>query len=125
MKLKIEKLEKKQEDNRGSVYDFVSRATKHFLVIKTKKGITRGEHYHTGKIASKNPEILVFASGKAEVYVKDLKTGEEKTFTVDEPTKMMFYPYEYHSIKALTECLFFEINPEKEERVDTIKSKQI
>jgi len=128
MQVKIEKVSIWKEDERGKVFDFPARASKYFIVIHRKAGTASGDHYHKGTTKSKSPEIFYFISGKAELFVRDIKTGEEQTFILDSGTKIEISPFIYHSFKALTDIIFLELNVSKEDfagyEKDTAKSEK-
>ncbi len=75
MKIKTIKLEKK-EDARGSLVQNESteirNRMKHFFVSTSKKGVIRGQHYHTEKV-----EWFLVIKGRARIYFEDINTHEK------------------------------------------------
>ncbi|MBI5449592.1 WxcM-like domain-containing protein [Candidatus Gottesmanbacteria bacterium] len=78
---------KVRRDERGwlvqNEYPFLSRAMKHFFVSYSKKGVVRGQHFHT-----KKQEWFLIIKGKAKISFEDLKTHEREEVVVsgDKPT---------------------------------------
>ncbi|MFH1366977.1 MAG: hypothetical protein ABIH38_03230 [Patescibacteria group bacterium] len=119
--VEINKLVKVMENEKGMTFQFENRPSDKILFAKRKVGTVSGVHYHTGKSNMKNPEILVFLSGKIEIYFKDLKTSEEMRAVVDYPVMIKISPNIYHEVKALTDIIFLDMNSLEEGEKDTIK----
>jgi dTDP-4-dehydrorhamnose 3,5-epimerase len=73
----------------------------YFITFKNK-GIIRGNHYH-----KKWYEWFGVVTGKVEVFLKDIKTGEIKTFILDADSdrykRLEVGPYIAHAFKSLTD----------------------
>jgi len=72
-----------------------------YFVTFKKKGIVRGNHYH-----KKWREWFGIVSGKVEVFLKDVKTGEEKKLILDANSgkykRLEIGPYIAHAFKSLS-----------------------
>ena len=127
MLAKIEKVSLWKDDERGKIYQFSARESGFFLVLYRRKNTTSGDHYHKGTIKSKSPEIFYFISGQAELYLKNLNSGEEEKHLIEPGIKIEIPPYIYHSFLALTDIVLIELNVSKEDfdnyESDTVKSK--
>ena len=98
-------------DKRGCIYKFIpDKAVKEIVTVKRKKSAVSGNHYHKGTSSSKNPEKLILLNGKAKIYLKNLKTNEEKEVIAKEGEEIHIWPYIHHTIKALEDnTLFMEL----------------
>jgi len=119
--VKIEKLNIVKENKKGIAFHFENRPCKKMLYVRRKKGTISGSHYHQGKSKMKNPEMLLFLSGKFEAYFKDLKSKEEMKVLLDYPAMIKISPNIYHEVKALTDITFIDMNSLEEGLEDTIK----
>lgn len=117
-KFKVEDLSLLGEDERGSTYELMTRPTGGFLFASRKKGAVSGNHWHEGKSASKNPEILFLISGEMKVDIKDLESGEEGVFEISGPVKVSVYPRALHTFTSLSDCSFLEFNSLAEHKAD-------
>ncbi len=113
MLIKIEKIEPLKEDERGNAYEFPVRASKNIIVLNRHKGSISGRHYHKGTTESKSPETFFLAKGKVRIFVKDVKTGEEEEYTVEENHKIYVPAMTYHEVHALTDIMLIEFNVEE------------
>lgn len=80
----MKKINLKQHNNRsGSLVENtlpqIFQKAKHFFISKSKPGVVRGNHYHKHK-----KEWLYVLSGRAKIYLYDLKTKKVTVFSVDE-----------------------------------------
>jgi quercetin dioxygenase-like cupin family protein len=100
-------LETRKKDETKSSYYFEVKG-KQWMLITINKGKIGGEHYHKGESELKNPEIAVIIKGKAEIYLKNIITNEEKTIIVEAPKILKIQPNVYHEIKALEDFTFIE-----------------
>jgi len=118
-----------KEDERGTIYEFSTRPSSYFIVIYRKKGTVSGSHYHKGTIQSKNPEMFYLVSGEVELFVRDIKTGEEETHIIQEKTKIEVPPNIYHEWRAKTDIILLEFNTSREDfrgyESDTIRPQEI
>ena len=105
--MKVEKITPVFEDERGSIWDYLTGQTIHHVgFLITKKGAIRGKHYH-----KEQKQYTLVTKGKMKIVVKDLKNKnsliEELELGVND--MVLFPPYCYHSIQAIedSECLVF------------------
>ena len=95
------------EDQRGSIWDFLTDDTIHHVgFLISKKRAIRGKHFH-----KEQKQYTLVLNGKIKVTVKNLQ-DDNSTVETKELSKMdmvFFPPYMYHSIEALedSECLIF------------------
>ena len=64
--------------------------------IRTKKGFIRGDHYH-----QLNSELHYVLNGSLELYVRDLRTGEEATYQFIGGDCFIVEPHEFHTLRHL------------------------
>jgi len=105
--LKIKKIIPAYEDDRGSIWDFLTNEeTQHIGYLITKKGHVRGNHFH-----KKQKQYTLVLRGQIEVTVKNLleENSEIEKFDLKEMEMVEFPPFYYHSLKAKndSECLVF------------------
>lgn len=111
------KIRKKDETKSSYFYELEG---KQWMLITLNKGTIGGEHYHLGKSKLKNPEVAIIIKGKAEIYLKNIKTNEEEKIIIEAPKILKINPYIYHEIKAFEDFTFIE--PYDEESLkDVIK----
>tara|TARA_Y100000590_G_C15692629_1_gene1003999 strand:+ start:1084 stop:1476 length:393 start_codon:yes stop_codon:yes gene_type:complete len=102
------------EDQRGSIWDFLTDETIHHIgLLITKKDTIRGKHFH-----KEQKQYTLVLNGKIRVTVKNLNNTNSE-LEVKELKKMdmvFFPPYMYHSVEALedSECLIFTSKSRKD-----------
>ena len=105
--MKITKIKPSFEDDRGSIWDFLTDDIVHHVgFLISKKSAIRGKHFH-----KEQKQYTLVLNGKIKVTVKNLQ-DDNSTVETKELSKMdmvFFPPYMYHSIEALedSECLIF------------------
>jgi dTDP-4-dehydrorhamnose 3,5-epimerase-like enzyme len=103
----IKKIEPAFEDERGSIWDFLTDETTHHIgFLISKKDSIRGSHYH-----KEQKQYTLVMKGKIKVTTKNLQNNNSE-IEIKELTAMemvLFPPYCYHSIEAIddAECLIF------------------
>ena len=107
-----------KESKTALKYEFSSRKTKDYIIAKVKKGTTLGEHWHEGKVASKNPEIIIFIEGRAKIVCKHIETSDTEEITVEAPCLIEIYPFWYHEMVALTDITIIELGSVKDHQAD-------
>jgi dTDP-4-dehydrorhamnose 3,5-epimerase-like enzyme len=112
------KIRKKDEIKSSYFYELEG---KQWMLITINKDQIAGQHYHEGKSKLKNPEVVIIIKGKAEFYLKNIKTNEEKIIIIKAPKILKIQPHIYHEIKALEEFTFIE--PYDEESLKDIVKK--
>lgn len=95
------------EDERGSIWDFLTDETTHHIgFLISKKGSVRGSHFH-----KEQKQYTLVTKGKIKVTVKNLQNddSEIETNELNAMEMVLFPPYYYHSIEAIddAECLIF------------------
>lgn len=107
-RVKIEALPESVKNERGVKYLVPSFESKALGIYYRNKGAVSGRHYHKGTDPTKNPERHVLISGEAELYTKDLMTGEEATQKMTAPVVWEVGINIYHEVRALTDIIFLE-----------------
>ena len=96
--MKILKPEIAVADSRGILKEVVKNFTwkqmNHFI---TKKGSVRGQHYH-----KYNLELYYLLKGKLSVHITDVETKNESRFLFEKGSCFIIEPYEYHTLRYLT-----------------------
>ena len=130
--MEIIKINPAFEDDRGSIWDFLTDETVHHIgFLVSKKGAIRGKHFH-----KEQKQYTLVQKGKIKVTIKNLgdKNSIIETKEVNKMDMVFFPPYMYHSIEAIedSECLIFTSKSRKgsgyEEdtfRVENIDSFQL
>jgi dTDP-4-dehydrorhamnose 3,5-epimerase len=127
--MKIKNIKPVFEDERGSIWDFLTGEIIHHVgFLITKKNSIRGKHFH-----KEQKQYTLVTKGKIKITIKDLKKDnsliEELELGVND--RVLFPPYCYHSIQAIedSECLIFTSKSRKDEgyeddtyRIDDISS---
>lgn len=121
--VQITEIELVKNDERGKVFEFANIMTPRLILVDRIDGSVSGEHYHEGKIQTKNPEIVVLCKGTIELYTKNTKTGEKQRKILNAPCMVKIYPFIYHEAKALSDIILLEFNSLKEHEKDTIKKE--
>jgi hypothetical protein len=93
--------EREANDIRGKIL-FLRYGNKRINLVETKKGFSRGGHYHD--FESKH----VLISGIFEYGEKNLKTHTEKTQTISAPSVIITAPMTLHLITTITDSVFAE-----------------
>lgn len=117
----ITALQEARPDERGKAFELSVAERRGTMYITRKQGTISGRHYHLGKTAGKNPEVIIILSGIAEFYCKDLKTREEMTVVIDVPTRIEVSPFIWHELKALTDVSLLELSSLEEHTQDTVR----
>lgn len=112
--MEITKIKPAFEDDRGSIWDFLTDETIHHIgFLISKKNAIRGKHYH-----KEQKQYTLVLNGKIKVTVKDLLNNESviETKELGKMDMVFFPPYLYHSIEALedSECLIFTSKSRKD-----------
>lgn len=117
--MKIESIELISNDDRGFAAEYLQHRTGKHLLVFSNAGAVRGRHYHKGLSETKNPEILILISGSFKLVCKKIGTNETLEQVVEAPSRIEFYPFEWHELTAITPCSFIEMNSIKEHIEDT------
>ena len=106
-------------NEKGSTYEQSERPNKTFLMGIRKEGAVFGNHYHLGKNAAKNPEILWLLSGQWKLEVRPVNESRFKEAIISAPSRIEIHPHIVHRVTALTDSLFLEFNSLEEHIKDT------
>jgi len=88
------------DDERGFLIEIIKGdAWKQLSHSSTRKGTTRGGHYH--KITK---EFFYVIKGSAEVKIKNAKTGKEETFIAKKGDCFVVEPYDIHWLTAIEDA---------------------
>ncbi len=111
------------EDERGQTFHIKNNRSGNFMLAYRKAGSSSGRHYHTGKAAYKDPEVLYLLSG--EVRIRWRRIEEEikrvKEIKVEAPVKILFPVYVWHELIAVTDCSFWEMNALEDVQKDAVR----
>ena len=84
-------------DGRGSIENIsAGEPWREINRFSSEAGSVRGGHYHKESV-----ELIFILDGKVEVEVRDVKTGEAKTFSMGKDEGIIVYPYEAHKVRIL------------------------
>jgi dTDP-4-dehydrorhamnose 3,5-epimerase-like enzyme len=105
--MEIIKISPAFEDERGSIWDFLTDETVHHIgFLVSKKDAIRGKHFH-----KEQKQYTLVQKGKIKVTTKNLQNKNSKieTTELNEMDMIFFPPYMYHSIESIgdSECLIF------------------
>lgn len=105
--MEIKKIKPAFEDERGSIWDFLTNELiNHIGLLVSKKGSIRGKHYH-----KKQKQYTLVLNGKIRVTAKNVsdKNSRIEVLDINEMEMILFPPFYYHSIEALedSKCLVF------------------
>lgn len=93
----IKKIDPVHSDERGIITDLLNGEIGHVGVITTKKGITRGNHYH-----KKSMQYSYTFSGKFEVLIANVNnTTKVEKIILNAGEMITIPPNTVHSFKAL------------------------
>lgn len=112
--MEITKIKPAFEDDRGSIWDFLTDENVHHIgFLISKKGAIRGKHYH-----KEQKQYTLVLNGKIKVTVKNLQNDNSvvETTELGKMDMVLFPPYLYHAIEALedSECLIFTSKSRKD-----------
>jgi|SRR3989344_6367176 len=112
----------RHEDERGYVFCLIHASPlKETLIMTRKKGSIFGNHYHTGKDPTRNPEIQYLLKGKLRLTAKDMKSGKTESFIVEENAEIRIAHMIAHKFEALEDCIVLEFHNEISDYKDMIK----
>ena len=119
MSVTINPIDIKAVDERGALHYFSTDRTGEFLLVYRNAGSVSGQHYHTGKSATKNPEDMLLVQGAINLRWRNLGTKQEGTIKVDAPARVLIPAGIWHEVTALTDIIFIELNSLVEGSEDT------
>lgn len=119
--INITPLELTGKDSRGENYNWECERTGTFMICTRTAGSTSGQHYHEGKSANKNPEVLFLLNGKANIHYCGLDEKEIRTLLVEAPARIEVPILVWHELEAVTDCAFMEMNSLEDVRNDSVR----
>ncbi len=117
--IQVTTLDKIGTDERGYTYEYFHERYGRHLVCFRKAGSISGRHYHKGLSLSKNPEIIILASGAFTLNWREVNGSRIESILIDEPSRIEIPPYIWHELKAVSDCTFIELNAVSEHQADT------
>lgn len=108
-------------DERGSTYRIPTDRHGEFILAYRRPGSSSGRHYHTGKVAYKDPEVLILISGEAIFRWRYLDQGQVQTLSVAAPARVEIDKGVWHELVAVTDCCFWEMNSLADVQGDSIR----
>jgi hypothetical protein len=121
MDIKVSSVEKIFEDNRGESFHIFNDRSGNFMLGYRKAGSSSGRHYHTGKAAYKDPEILYLLSGEALLRWRKLEEKAVQEIEVKSPARIEIPVMIWHELVAVTDCSFWEMNSLEDVQKDSIR----
>lgn len=106
--MEITKIKPAFEDERGSIWDYLTDEDIHHIgFLQSKKNAIRGKHYH-----KEQKQYTLVTKGKIHVTGKNLldKNSQVEIQELSKMEMVFFPPFYYHSIEAIegdAECLVF------------------
>lgn len=119
--VEIIRLSSPKKDERGKVFEFMTNKFEKGMLVITKAGNTRAACYHTGKNPKIFPKNTFVLNGKVKATFKNLKTKEQLTEIIDEPTIYKIEPYVYHEFESITDSIIIDMNSIADLANDRIK----
>lgn len=119
--IKVSSLSLINKDDRGSTFGVENDRSGHYILAYRKAGSSSGRHYHTGKSANKNPEILYLLSGEATIKWRYLEEKEIHEVKVSSPAKVEILINIWHELVPLSDCSFLEMNSLEDVQQDSIR----
>ncbi len=119
----ITPLDEVGRDERGYTYEYFHERYGRHLVCFRKAGSISGRHYHKGISMTKDPELLILASGQLTLNWRKINHRELESIFVTGPVKIEIPAYVWHELIAYTDCTFIELNSLSEHEADTFKDE--
>lgn len=119
--IKVTPVELVGADDRGSNHVWSSDRTGEMILCYRKAGSSSGQHYHEGKSAGKNPEILYLLTGEASIHWCPLGGNSIQTIRAIAPARIEVPILVWHQLVADTDCCFIEMNSMDDVRKDSVR----
>lgn len=103
-------------DDRGTIskiLDDGSTTIKSILLITSKKGTVRANHYH-----KKDSHYCYILSGKVKVLDKPVRSGKVKSVILDKGDMVLTQPMHVHSFRFLKDTVFLTLATKSRSRKD-------
>ena len=88
-----------QEDARGRFWGVTRENWAEVNYIETAAGKVRGNHYHC-----QTRELFFIVSGRIEVTIEGLRSGERHVFDVTKGDLLLVEPFEVHTFRTRTDA---------------------
>ncbi|MDD2793155.1 MAG: hypothetical protein PHD73_08245 [Sediminibacterium sp.] len=121
--VKVTKLSKIGEDERGATHYFDTARSGQFIVAYRKAGSVSGRHYHKGIAPKKNPEQIIIMQGEALLNWYDVRGGRSGSETITAPSLVEIEPWAWHEVISQTDIIVFEMNGLNDAKEDTFKTE--
>ena len=108
--VKVTRLDKIGEDERGATHFFNTDRTGEFIVAYRKKGSASGRHYHKGIAKVKDPEQIIIMQGEAILNWYDVRGDRKGSEPITAPSMVEIAPWAWHEVIAVTDIIVFELN---------------
>lgn len=119
--IKVSPLSLINKDERGITFKIENDRSGNYILAYRKAGSSSGRHYHTGKSASKDPEILYLLSGEVTIRWRRLEDKVNKEIKVIPPAKVVIPVNIWHELVPISDCSFWEMNSLEDVQQDSIR----
>ncbi|MBC9913300.1 hypothetical protein [Chitinophaga varians] len=119
--IKVTALSLAGEDDRGSNYLWDCTRNGELMLCYRHAGSSSGQHYHEGKQAYKDPEILIFCSGKALLHWCHKDGDRIETTEITAPAQVEIPANYWHQLIAVTDCCYLELNSMADVQKDSVR----
>lgn len=120
--VKVTKLSKIGEDERGATHYFDTARSGQFIVAYRKTGSVSGRHYHKGLAPKKNPEQIIVMQGEALLNWHDVRGNRSGSEIITAPSLVEIEPWAWHEVISQTDIIVFEMNGLEDAKEDTFKT---
>ncbi|MBL7760644.1 MAG: hypothetical protein JNK08_08100 [Sediminibacterium sp.] len=121
--VKVTRLPKIGEDERGATHYFDTARSGQFIVAYRKAGSVSGRHYHKGLAAKKNPEQIIIMQGEALLNWHDVRSNRHGSEIITAPSLVEIEPWAWHEVISQTDIIVFELNGLDDAKEDTFKTE--
>jgi dTDP-4-dehydrorhamnose 3,5-epimerase-like enzyme len=121
--VKVTKLSKIGEDERGATHYFDTARSGQFIVAYRKAGSVSGRHYHKGLAPKKNPEQILVMQGEALLNWHDVRSDRSGSEIITAPSLVEIEPWAWHEVISQTDIIVFEMNGLDDAKEDTFKTE--
>ncbi len=121
----IKKIKPAFVDERGAIANIIDADIKSVIIVTSKAGAIRGNHYHRKQI-----QYVYLISGRFEFLTKDIRKDEKtESVVIEEGDLVVTQPMVAHTMKFLEDSVFMAFGTEpreqKEYEEDTVRLKLI
>jgi hypothetical protein len=109
------------EDSRGRTLAIANDRSGDYLLAYRKAGSSSGRHYHMGKRAYKDPEILYLLSGEALLRYRGMGETGITEISVTAPARVEIDINTWHELIAVTDVSFWEMNSLQDVQADSVR----